>query len=107
MGVGAENPYAVSETVMTAILMIYRRYSTLLVTSRSQEEQEESGLAITGHLSLRWYTVASDSRSRSLVGRHVSVLCIVVDPIYRGKAGGTKPRLDCVRDDELPAEASD
>ena len=48
----------------------------LLVTSRSQEEQEECGLAITGHLSLRWYTVASDrARSRSLVGRQC--VCIV------------------------------
>lgn len=75
------------------------------MTSRSQRKQEECSLAITGQLSLRSSTVASDrARSRSLVGRQY--VRIVVDSIYRGKAGETKTILDRLGDDELPTEAS-
>jgi hypothetical protein len=67
----------------------------ILVTSRNQEELEEYSLAITGHLTLR---STDRARPRSLVGRRYILYC---SGFCVQKEGGTKSKLDCVRDDEL------
>lgn len=77
----------------------------LLGTTHSREEQEEYSWAIKSHLSLWSKTVASNrARSGSLVERQY--VFIAVSFVYRRKVGGAKSRLDYVRDEELPAEAS-
>lgn len=83
-----------------------------LYISHSQDgNRSVYSLAVTGHLSLRFLyvnalDVASEkARPRSPVGRQC--VCILQCWfLYTRGVGGTKSSLDCVRDDELPPEAS-